>query len=168
MTAGEPTQGMGERQPEGAPADVRLLRRIERRSLWLAALATGAALAAPGGGLPMALGIASGAVLALLSYWAIKRGVGGLADRILARSSGEAAAASADQEPAGGEGPAASPARPRTRVTTGVVMFVFRHALLLGMAYVMIARLRLPPLALLGGASVIVIAAAAELVRPTH
>ena len=42
---------------------------------------------------------------------------------------------------------------------------VLRYALLAGMAYVMIARLRLPPMALLIGASVMVAAAALELVR---
>lgn len=119
-----------------------VLHRIERRSLWLAALATGAALVAPGGGGAIAAGILGGALLSVLSYWAIKRSVSALTDRLVA------------------------PAPPDARgMPRGLVMFVVRHALLAGMAYVMIARLRLPPGALLGGASVIVLAAAAELLH---
>jgi hypothetical protein len=114
------------------------------------------ALVVPGGGVLAAAGVAGGALLAILSYLAIKRGVGAMADAILARGASEPASGGA-----GGR-------RPAVRVWAG--MFVLRHALLAGIAYVMIARLRLPPVALLGGASVIVLAAAAELIgrRPPH
>src|SRR6185295_8380429 len=139
--------------------DGQLLRRIERRSLGLAAIATGAALVVPGGGVPMAAGVLGGALLSVLSYAAIKRGVGGLADRIVVRAT--------RQPPSEVVPVPESPAdRTEGRAPRGLAMFVFRHALLAGMAYVMIARLRLPPVALLGGASVIVLAAAAELLRP--
>lgn len=135
-----------------------LLRRVERRSLWLAALATGGALVAPGGGAAVAAGVLGGALLSVLSYWAIKRSVTALADRLVA---------SAPQEPLmAGRDAGGSPGVPADRRTSrGLGMFVWRHALLAGMAYVMIARLRLPPVALLGGASVIVLAAAAELLH---
>ncbi|MEO8480764.1 MAG: hypothetical protein ABI634_01055 [Acidobacteriota bacterium] len=135
-----------------------LLRRVERRSLWLAALATGGALVAPGGGLPIAAGILGGALLSVLSYWAIKRSVSALADRLAASNSRDTQAVPQETD-ASGPPPTEAPA------SRGLVMFVWRHALLAGMAYVMIARLRLPPVALLGGASVIVLAAAAEVLH---
>jgi hypothetical protein len=147
-------------------ADVILLRRIERRSLWLAALASGAALAAPGGGVLVAAGVAAGALLALISYWAIKRGVGALADRLIGSAAPAISAhGSGDGDDVAPDAVQAGKSR-RPRAPRGVGMFVLRHALLVGIAYVMIARLRLPPVALLGGASVIVIAAAGELLRP--
>jgi len=139
--------------------DGQLLRRVERRSLALAAIATGAALVVPGGGVPMAAGVLGGALLSVLSYAAIKRGVGGLADRTVVRATRQPPS----EVVPGPESPAG---RTEGRAPRGLAMFVFRHALLAGMAYVMIARLRLPPVALLGGASVIVLAAAAELLRP--
>lgn len=48
------------------------------------------------------------------------------------------------------------------RRRAGFVGFILRHALLAGIAYVMIARLRLSPIGLLSGASVTMLAAAAE------
>jgi hypothetical protein len=142
--------------PAASEEDVQLLRRIERRSLWLTAVAAGATLAAPGGGSMAATGVVGGALLAIFSYLVIKRSVSGLADRIfLRRQAGEP----------GPPDPAGQPGQPRRVRPVGVGLFVLRHALLAGIAYAMIARLRLPPLALLGGASVIVLAAAAEIVR---
>jgi hypothetical protein len=138
--------------------DSALLGRIERRSLWLAALGTGAAFVAPGGGVAVAAGILGGALLSVLSYWAIKRSVTALADRLVASAPHQPEAASPDA-------PAPPGPSPGSRASRGLVMFAWRHALLAGMAYVMIARLRLPPVALLGGASVIVLAAAAELLH---
>lgn len=136
-----------------------VLRRIERRSLWLTAVASGSTLAAPGGGSLAATGVVGGAMLVILSYLVIRRSVDGLARAIVTRR--------ADGAPAPPETPETDDeAAPRKRVRpAGVGLFVVRHALLAGIAYVMIARLRLPPFALLGGASVIVLAAAAELVR---
>jgi hypothetical protein len=138
-----------------AVADRSLLGRVERRSLWMGALATGSALVVPGGGVWVAAGVLGGWLLAVSSYLAIKRGVGALADRVTAK------ATVADPVPPTGAGtPAGGSGQPR-----GLVMFVLRHALLAGMAYVMIARLRLPPVALLVGASVIVLAVAAEVLQ---
>jgi hypothetical protein len=47
-------------------------------------------------------------------------------------------------------------------------MFVVRYALLGLLAYVMIARLRLPPIWLLSGASVMALAASIALLRGVH
>jgi hypothetical protein len=116
-----------------------LLRRLERRALVLAAAAVAIAWVVPGGGSRTAAGVAGGALVSGVSYWAIRRGTSSLASAVL-----------------GG-------ARPRTR--RGVGLFIARYALLAGIAYVMIARLRLPPIALLCGASVLPVAAAAELLR---
>ncbi len=85
-----------------------------------------------------------GALLIGVSYWAIRSGVSGLANAMIARP---------DVPP---------------RVSRGMALVILRYALLAGMAYVMIARLRLPPIGLLIGASVMVVAAALELVRGAH
>jgi hypothetical protein len=120
-----------------------LLRRIERRALVLSAVAVVAAWVVPGGGASMAAAVAGGAFISGLSYWAIKRGVDGIANAVLTPG-----------------------ARPGARFSgRSFLAFVARYALLAGIAYVMIVRLRLPPLGLLGGASVIPVATAAELVR---
>jgi hypothetical protein len=101
---------------------------------------------------------ADGALLSVLSYVAIKRSVDLLADRMVASAPPRTAVPAAETAEV-------APVPAGTRRSRGLVMFVLRHALLAGMAYVMIARLRLPPVALLGGASVIVLAAAAELLH---
>ncbi len=131
-----------------------LLHRIERRSLIFAALGIVVAWIVPGGSGRLAAGVAGGAILALASYWAIRRGVSGLADTVISRVVAPAA-----------DGPA-TPAR--SRMPRGMAAFVLRYALLAGIAYVMIARLRLAPLGLLCGASVVVLAVAAELVWPSR
>jgi hypothetical protein len=128
-----------------------LLRRMERRAIIVAVAATGLAMIVPGGGLRAAAGVIGGALIALTSYWAIKRGVSGVARTVLQRVA---------QDPI----PPDDPALPRRRAPAGGLAFVLRYALLAGMAYVMIARLRLPPIGLLSGASVTMLAAAAELV----
>jgi hypothetical protein len=128
--------------------------RIERRALLFTAVAMAAAWFVPSGGARATLGVGGGAILAFVSFWLIKRGVDGLAARV------QPAADPAD--PA--DSPRPSSARPR-----GFGLFVLRYALLAGISYVMIARLRLPPIGLLCGASVTMLAAAAELIprRPS-
>jgi hypothetical protein len=121
-----------------------VLRRIERRALLFALLASAVAWLVPGGGWRSAAAVAGGATLIGVSYWAIRRGVSGLTDAIGARA-------------AAGEPPR------RGAVWRGVAAMVVRYALLAGMAYVMIARLRLPPIGLLIGASAITAAAALEI-----
>ena len=115
-----------------------LLPRIERRAIVLAAIAAAIALAVPAGGVSVAAGVFGGALMGGVSYWAIKRGVGGLTDAV-----------------AGG-------ANTQARSARALMMLVFRYALLALIAYVMIARLRLSPLGLLVGASVIPAAASFE------
>jgi hypothetical protein len=118
-----------------------LLRRIGRRALVFATIAAALAALAPGRAFWNAAGVAGGAALALVSFWAIRRGVTGIADAAIS---------------------APSPATRRRRM---LLVFVLRYGLLAGMAYVMIARLRLPPIGLLCGASVTMLAVAAELIR---
>jgi len=117
-----------------------LLARLERVALLLASGAIVLALAVPGGGPWMAASVAGGALLAAVSYWAIKRGVAGLADAMMR-----------------GRGASKTP--------RGFAGFILRYALLAGLAYVMIARLRLHPIGLLAGASVIPLAATIEAIR---
>jgi hypothetical protein len=115
-----------------------LLRRIERRALWIAAALAAIVLLIPGARLSVAAGVFGGALVSAVSYWAIKHGVGGLTTAV-----------------AGG-------ANPRGHAARGLVMLVGRYALLALIAYVMIARLRLSPMGLLLGASVIPAAVSIE------
>ena len=115
------------------------LARLERAAMLLTAGGAGLALLVPGGGARLAASVLAGALLAGTSYWAIKRGVAGLADAVLARGA--------------------------RRTPRGFAAFALRYALLAGMAYVMIARLRLHPMGLLVGASVIPLAAVIEAIR---
>ena len=116
------------------------LARIERRAIWIAIGVAAVALVLPHAGPPVAAGVFGGAFIAAISYWAIKRGVDGLA---IAMAEG---------------------ANARARAARALIMLVGRYALLALIAYVMIARLRLSPLGLLLGASVIPAAATVEAV----
>lgn len=118
-----------------------LLNRIERRAFVIAIVAVLIALVISRD-VWLAAAIVGGAVLSGVSYWAIKRGVTGIADAIVGRAG------------------AGQP----MRTTRGFVMFIARYALLGVLAYVMIARLRLSPLGLLGGASVIPASAMIEII----
>jgi hypothetical protein len=128
------------------------LDRIERRALAIAVVAAVVAWMIPGGGASMAAAVAGGAILAFTSYWTIKRSVSRLADAAVARSVESSTS-----------GPREHVSAPRLG-TRGALLIVLRYALLAGMAYVMIARLRLPPVGLLCGVSVTMLAATAELV----
>src|SRR4051812_47294568 len=90
-----------------------------------------------------ALAVIGGGALAAASYVAIQSGVSALVDRVIVTGS--------------------PPRRAALRWT--VIKLTGRYALLGFGAYVMIARLRLPPLGLLAGASSIVAAVAVEAVR---
>jgi ATP synthase I chain len=115
------------------------IRRIERYALvWCGVLAV-AALALDPARPRAAAGVLGGAALVAFSYWAIKRGVDALLAAAAAKRSG--------------------------RIVWHALVFAGRYALLAGIAYVMIARLRLHPVGLLGGASSIVLAIATEAVR---
>jgi hypothetical protein len=115
-----------------------LLGRIERRAAILTITLAVVAAFVPHGGSNAAAGVLGGALLSGVSYWAIKRGITGLADAIL--SSGVA----------------------RQNPVRALAMLLLRYAVLGGLGYLMIARLRLNPLGLLAGASVMAAAAMVE------
>lgn len=117
------------------------LARIERKAIWVTAALAAGALLWPGAGGPVAAGVFGGALLCGISYWGIKRGVDGLTGAM-----------------AGG-------ASVRGKTAQALIMLVGRYALLALIAYVMISRLRLSPLGLLLGASVIPIAATIEVLH---
>lgn len=114
------------------------LARIERRALWVTGLLAAAMLIWPGAGPMVAAGVLGGALLGGISYWAIRHGVDGLAGAMVGGGSA------------------------RTHLARSLTMLVGRYALLALIAYVMISRLRLSPVGLLLGASVIPIAATVE------
>ncbi|MBP6715530.1 MAG: hypothetical protein KA205_01595 [Acidobacteria bacterium] len=121
-----------------------LLPRIERRAMWFVVGAALLALVVPPAGPPVAAGVFGGAVIGAVSYWAIKRGVTGLTNAVV-------------------EG-----ASVRARTTRALIILVGRYALLALIAYVMIARLRLSPIGLLVGASMIPAAAMFEALATTR
>ena len=124
------------------------LRRIERDT-WVACAAMAlAAFVVSGGRWDVSLGVVGGGLLAGVSYRAIKSGATALA-----------AGAAGSREGA------TVPAWRRRVLVRAAVRFITRHALLAILAYAMIARLRLHPIGLLGGASSVALAAAAEAVR---
>jgi hypothetical protein len=118
--------------------DAAFLARIERRALWITVILAAATLIWPGAGPNVAAGVFGGALISGVSYWAIRRGVDGLTGAVTAGASVSG------------------------RVARSLIILVGRYALLALIAYVMIARLRLSPLGLLLGASVIPIAATTE------
>jgi hypothetical protein len=121
-----------------------LLRRIGRTALIVCALMTLAALLLSRSPMMSALAVIGGGIIASISYRAIQSGVTALVDRLAG---------------------AATARRSRPAVRWVVMKLSARYALLGFAAYVMIARLRLPPLGLLAGASSIVTAVAVEAVR---
>lgn len=128
--------------------------RLERTALTVAVILIGGGAVV--GGWLAAAGVLGGALMSAGSYRALSAGV-----QALGRSAGSASASvPASSSPAPQREPSLAPSL--TRVTLGLVG---RHALLLAVGYVIIARLRLPPLAVLVGASAVVIAAAVEAVR---
>ena len=109
------------------------LRRVERYAFRVLAIL--AAAAAITGGVPALLGVATGGLLAAISYGAIRAGV----DALTSTSS--------------------------TSTVWRLVKFVTRFAILGGIAYVMMVRLRAHPVWMLLGASSLVAAAALDAVR---
>ena len=119
------------------------LQRIERHSLTVcAALAVVAGIAT--GGLDAPLGVVGGGALVAISYRGIKAGITAVID------AGEGGANGAG----GGK-----------KVAIGLVKFFTRYAILALAAYVIMARLRLPPVAVFAGASSFVIAVVVEALR---
>jgi hypothetical protein len=118
-----------------------LLRRIGRTAIIVCASMAAIAMVLSPSPFRSALAVLGGGLIAAVSYLAIQSGVSTLVDRVIA----------------------SPPRRPALR--WAVTKLTLRYALLGFGAYVMIARLRLPPLGLLAGASSIVAAVAVEAVR---
>jgi hypothetical protein len=116
------------------------LRRIERYSLIACAgLTVASGIVTRRVDAP--LGVLGGGALVAISYRGIKAGISAL---IAAGASG-----------AGG----------RRNIAIGLVKFFTRYAILAVAAYVIMARLRLPPVAVFAGASSLVIAVMVEAMR---
>jgi hypothetical protein len=118
------------------------LRRLESTAIVVCIVMALVALLFSSNRIASAVAVLGGGALAGFSYWTIGASVGALGRR------------------ATGGG-----ARRRPRLGWIVLKVFFRYALLVLFAYVMIARLRLPPLGLLAGASSVVAAASVEAVR---
>jgi hypothetical protein len=87
------------------------------------------------------LGVLGGGLLVLISYRGVKGGIDALVGAVST----------------GGNG--------RLRRAIGLVKFFTRYAILAAAAYVIMARLRLPPVAVVAGASSFVVAVAIEAAR---
>jgi hypothetical protein len=118
-----------------------VLRRIERGGLVACLIAAVLAWIVARGRTDAPLGVLGGGLLALISYRGTKGGI----DTLVAAMSGGA------------------PGRLRTAI--GLVKFFTRYAILAVAAYVIMARLRLPALAVFTGASSLVIAVTIEAFR---
>ena len=116
------------------------LRRVERDGMIACAVMAAAAWALARGAVDAPLGVLGGGALAGISYRGIKGGIDAVAY------------GDADGWTAG-------------RRARGLVKFFTRYAILAVAAYVIMARLRLPPLAVFAGASSLVVAVAVEAVR---
>jgi|RhiMetdeSRZDD1v2_1073273.scaffolds.fasta_scaffold114194_4 hypothetical protein len=123
-----------------AEADPRL-RRIERDGLIACGVMAAGAWVIARGAVDAPLGVLGGGALVWISYRGIKSGID-----VLTGASGNA----------------------RLRTAIGLVKFFTRYAILAVAAYVIMARLRLPPLAVFAGASSLVVAVAVEAVRGTQ
>jgi hypothetical protein len=119
-----------------------MLRRIERRAVASCVVMALGAWAIARGRVDAPLGVLGGGALVWISYRGIKSGVDALVDRTTSRA----------------------------RVAIGLVKFFTRYGILAIAAYVIMARLRMPPLAVVGGASSLVVAVMIEAFRkkPPH
>jgi hypothetical protein len=137
-----------------------ILRRVERTAVVLCVLMAAVALAIGRGHPTPALAVLAGGLLVSISYRMILAGAG-----VLAGTPG--AAGNPTQmvgAPPTTDARAADAATPPRPLFTGAKV-AGRYALLTVLAYVMIARLRLPPVGLLAGASSIVAAVSLEALR---
>jgi hypothetical protein len=119
------------------------LRRIERNSVGACLTMAIAAWGVARGGWEAPAGVLAGGAIAALSYRGIKAGVDALVE-------------------------AASGGRVRRVATIGLMKYLGRYAILAAVAYVIMTRLRLPPVAVFVGVSSLVVAMAIEAVRPVN
>ena len=118
-----------------------MLRRVERNALIACASMMIAAAVVAREHLAAAAGVAAGGAMAAVSYRGIKAGADALADIV---RTGE---------------------NSRKSATIGLVKFFTRYGILAAVAYVIMARARLPPLAVIAGASSLVVAVTVEAAR---
>jgi len=111
-----------------------LLRRVERNAVAACGAMAALAALASANRAGAVLGVVAGGLLAWISYRGIKGGIDALAGD---RST-------------------------RLPVATGLVKFFTRYGILAAVAYVIMARVRLPPVAVIAGASSLVIAVMLE------
>ncbi len=137
-----------------------ILKRVERTAVVLCVLMAIVALVITGGRPGSAFAVLAGGLLVSISYRMILIGAGVLAGPAGAASNGGGTVA----DPAVAGAPQTSTSHRRGPVLTAAKV-AGRYALLTVLAYVMIARLRLPPLGLLAGASSIVAAVSLEALR---
>jgi hypothetical protein len=116
------------------------LRRVERDAMIACAVMAAVAWAVARGAVDVPSGVLGGGALAWISYRGIKGGIDAVAY-------------------GGADG------WTRRRRALGLVKFFTRYGILAVAAYVIMARLRLPPLAVFAGASSLVVAVAVEAVR---
>ena len=122
-----------------------ILRRVERTSVSACAAIAILSWAVSGWQVSYALGALGGGVLVAISYRGIKAGIDAVAPAARLR-----------------EGASMG----RRGVALGLVKFFTRYGILAVAAYVIMARLRLPPVAVIAGASSLVVAVTLEAVRP--
>jgi hypothetical protein len=114
-----------------------MLRRVERNAILACAVMAALACAIARGDVAAAAGVLGGGALVWISYRGIKGGI----DVLVGGATG------------------------RVNIAIGLVKFFTRYAILAVAAYVIMARLRMPPLAVFAGASSLVIAVAIEALR---
>ncbi len=133
-----------------------LFKRIERTAVVICLLMSVAALALTRGRAAAALAVLAGGLLASVSYRLIVASAGTLATTL---------APPGGTTPTGSQESGLPAPQPRRSPVVAGATAAGRYALLALLAYVMIARLRLPPLGLLAGASSVVAAVSVEAVR---
>jgi len=114
-----------------------VIRRVERTGIVACAVMAAIAWAVARGNLAAPVGVFGGGALVWISYRGIKGGVDVLVGAVKGRVS----------------------------VALALVKFFTRYAILAVAAYVIMARLRMPPLAVIAGASSLVVAVAVEALR---
>ncbi len=117
-----------------------VLRRVERNSVLACAAMALVAWGIARGDVSAPAGVFGGGALVWISYRGIKGGI----DAIVGAAAGETRGAG---------------------VAIGLVKFFTRYAILAVAAYVIMARFRMPPLAVFAGASSLVVAVAVEALR---
>ena len=123
-----------------------VLRRVERNGVIACGVMAVIAWAIARGRVAAPLGVVGGGLLVAVSYRGIKGGIDALVGGM----------AAAD---AGNNG---------RQAAIGLVKFFTRYGILAAAAYVIMARLRLPPLAVFAGASSLVVAVTLEALRPVR